>query len=207
MSVRGPLAAILLVGAAAAVAGPTAAELRGEAERGRALFTRKECARCHKPRGERGLGPPLEELRRRQGILELAGRLWNHAPAMLGVFEHEKLEWPRLGTPEMADLVAYLQADPARDPAPNLPRGQVLLVQRGCLKCHRLRGEGGAVGIEFTEYPGGYESPVVWAASIWNHSPRMAGQAAQIGVLYPRFTGEEMADLFGFLRSVAAPSR
>jgi len=207
MSVRGPLAAILLVGAAAAVAGPTAAELRGAAERGRALFTSKECARCHKPRGERGLGPPLEELRRRQGILELAGRLWNHAPAMLGVFEYEKLEWPRLSTPEMADLVAYLQADPARDPAPNLPRGQVLLVQRGCLKCHRLRGEGGALGIELTTYPGGYEFPVVWAASIWNHSPRMAGQAAQIGVLYPRFTGEEMADLFGFLRSVAAPSR
>ena len=206
MSVRGLLGAMLLVGAAAAVAGPTAAELRGEAERGRALFTRKECARCHKPRGERGLGPPLEELRRRQGILELAGRLWNHAPAMLGVFEHEKLEWPRLGTPEMADLVAYLQADPARDPAPNLPRGQVLLVQRGCLKCHRLRGEGGAVGIEFTEYPGGYESPVVWAATIWHHSPRMAGHAAQMGVLYPRFTGEEMTNLFGFLKSVAVPS-
>ena len=207
MSVRGPLAAILLVGAAAAVAGPTAAELRGEAERGRALFTRKECARCHKPRGERGLGPPLEELRRRQGILELAGRLWNHAPAMLGVFEYEKLEWPRLSTPEMADLVAYLQADPARDPTPDLSAGQVTLVRKGCLKCHRLRGEGGAVGIEFTEYHGGYESPVAWATTIWNHSPRMAGHTARLGVLYPRFTGEEMANLFGFLRSVGAPSR
>jgi hypothetical protein len=35
----------------------------------------------------------------------------------------------------------------------------------------------------------------------------MARQAAQIGVLYPRFTGEEMTNLFGFLKSVAAPSQ
>ena len=207
MSARQLLAAILLVGGALAVAGPAAAERRGDDERGGALFASKECARCHKPRGERALGPPLEELRRRQGMLELAGRLWNHAPAMLGVLEYEKLEWPRISALEMADLMAYLQADPARDPTPDLSAGQATLVRKGCLKCHRLRGEGGTLGIELTTYPGGYESPVVWAASIWHHSPRMAGQAAQIGVLYPRFAGEEMANLFGFLKSVAAPTR
>jgi cytochrome c2 len=207
MSARQLLAAILLVGGALAVAGPTAAELRGDDERGRALFTSKECVRCHKPRGERALGPPLEELRRRQGMLELAGRLWNHAPAMLGVLEWQKLEWPRISAPEMADLMVYLQADPTRDPAPNLSAGQATLVRKGCLKCHRLRGEGGTLGIELTTYPGGYDSPVAWATGIWDHSPRMARQAAQIGVLYPRFTGEEMTNLFGFLESVAAPSQ
>ncbi|MBI4589004.1 MAG: hypothetical protein HY725_09210, partial [Candidatus Rokubacteria bacterium] len=55
-----------------AAAAPT-----GDAGRGRAVFEGKRCARCHLPRGELGVGPPLEELRRPQGAFELAGRLWN----------------------------------------------------------------------------------------------------------------------------------
>ncbi len=58
------------------------------------------------------------------------------------------------------------------------------------------------VEIEFTNYPGGYDFPVAWAASIWNHSPRMAKHAVGMGILYPRFTGDEMADLYGYLRNV-----
>ena len=102
----------------------------------------------------------------------------------------------------MADLMAYLDADPARDPAPDLPQGQALLVRKGCLKCHRFRGEGGQVGIELTKY-GGYESSVVWATAVWNHAPRMALEAQRMGFLHPRFSGEEMANLVGFLRSAA----
>jgi hypothetical protein len=106
----------------------------------------------------------------------------------------------------MADLLAYLQGDPSRDPAPDLFQGQVLLIRKGCLKCHRLRREGGSVGIELTKYQRGYQSPVAWATTIWNHSPRMAGHSARVGVLYPRFTGDEMVNLLGFLKSSAAAS-
>ncbi len=178
-----------------------------DAGRGRALFTEKQCARCHLPRGQHGVGPPLEELRRPQGAFELAGRLWNHAPVMFAVLQQERIEWPQITPAEMADLLAYLQADPARDPAPDLAQGQVLLLRKGCLKCHRLRGEGGSAGIDFTKYHGGYESPVAWATTVWNHSPRMAGHAARLGVLYPRFSGDEMVNLVGFLRSAAESSR
>jgi hypothetical protein len=106
----------------------------------------------------------------------------------------------------MADLLAYLQGDPSRDPTPDLFQGQVLLIRKGCLKCHRLRNEGGSVGVELTKDRGRYRSPIAWAATMWNHSPRMAGHAARMGLLYPRFAGEEMGNLFGFLKNAAAAS-
>jgi cytochrome c551/c552 len=203
------LVTILLGGGLCTPAGAAralASDGPGDASRGRAVFEEKACVRCHLPRGEsQGMGSALEVLRRPQGALQLAGRLWNHAPAMLATAEKEGRKWPDLTPERMVDLMAYLQADPARDPAPDLLQGQATLVRKGCLKCHRLHGEGGAVAIEFTTYHGRYESPVAWATTIWNHSPRMAGQAARLGVLYPRFSGDEMANLFGFLRSAAAP--
>ncbi len=194
-------------GAALAAADPpAAAQTPGDAPRGSAVFEQKQCARCHQPRGQGGTGPALEEIRRPQGALELAGRIWNHAPVMFALLKQQGLEWPQIGAAEMSDLMAYLQADRARDPTPDLQQGQVLLIRKGCLKCHRLRGEGGSVGIEFTRYPTGYQSPVAWATTIWNHSSRMAGHFERMGVLYPRFTGDEMVNLFGFLKGSAEVS-
>lgn len=201
------LMAILLSGGLLATSMQAAAEVPENMERGRVVFTSKKCSRCHAPRGQQGVGPALEELQRRQGILELTGRLWNHAPAMFEMLKREGLEWSQITVDEMADLMVYLQASPVWDPMPNLFAGQVILVRKGCLKCHRLRGEGGSVGTELTKYHGGYESPIVWAATVWNHSPRMAGHAERMGILYPRFTGEEMVNLFGFLRNVAGTSQ
>jgi cytochrome c551/c552 len=201
-----PLGLLLLsAGIALAVLGGVhaASEAPGDAERGQALFTAKQCVGCHMPRGEPGVGPAVEELRRLQGAWELTGRLWNHAPAMFTSLRRDGVAWPEISAAEMADLMAYLQADPSRDPTPDLFRGQIVLVRKGCLKCHRHRGEGGWVGIELTRYHGGYRSPVGWAAAVWKHAPRMAEEATSRGVLYPRFAGKEMGNLVGLLRSTA----
>ena len=186
-----------------AAAPPSGAQAPGDAERGRAVFSAKQCVRCHAAGAQQGGGPLVEQLRRPQGVYELAGRLWNHAPAMFVTLRQEGHAWPEISVTEMTDLMAYLQADAARDPAPDISRGQALLVRKGCLKCHRLRGEGGMVGVELTRARAGYESAVVWAATIWSHAPRMAEEASRMGALYPRFSGEEMGNLVGFLRSSA----
>ena len=86
----------------------------GNAEAGRVLFSDKACTGCHLPRGTPAAGPALEELRRPQGEMELAGRLWNHVPEMFAALAQRRAEWPRITVPEMADLMAYLQADAAR---------------------------------------------------------------------------------------------
>lgn len=203
-ALRRSSALLLAAGLAASLLGAVPpATAQGPAERGQALFTAKQCVRCHMPKGQPGVGPAVEELRRPQGAYELAGRFWNHAPAMFTTLRREGIAWPEISAAEMADLMAYLQADLSRDPAPDLFQGQVVLVRKGCLKCHRYRGEGGWVGIELTQYHAGYESPVAWAAAVWKHAPRMAEEATSRGVLYPRFAGKEMGNLVGLLRSTA----
>lgn len=182
---------------------PGAAETAGDAARGRGLFTEKRCARCHLPRGQRGVGPALEELRRPQGAVALAGRLWNHAPAMFTVLRQERIPWPEISAAEMAALMAYLEADPARDPTPDLSKGQATLIRKGCLKCHALRGEGGRVGPDLADRRGDYESAAVWASRMWTHTPRMAQTALEVGALYPRFADDEAGNLLGFLRREA----
>lgn len=198
---------VLLLGvtmAAAMLASPAHAQAPGDAGRGQTVFDTKHCARCHRPRGERAMGPSLEALRRPQGAYELAGRLWNHAPAMFAVLKLEGVEWPRISAAEMADLMAFLLADPARDPALDPSVGRALLVGKGCLKCHSYKREGGRVGPDLAERRASYAPAATWAATMWAHTPRMAATAIQQGVLYPRFSDDEMAQLLGFLRSPSA---
>ena len=179
------------------------AEPPGDAARGHETFAAKACARCHLPRGQDGVGPALEQLRRPQGAFALAGRLWNHAPAMFTVLKMENLQWPQISAAEMADLMAYLEADPARDPAPDTSKGQVMLLRKGCLKCHSLRGEGARLAPDLSAQRPAYESGVAWATRMWGHTPAMAAKAIEVGVLYPRFAEDEMLNLVAFLRSRA----
>ena len=194
----------LVLGAALCAGAPgrgAAAEAPGDAARGQNVFASRQCARCHVPRGQRGMGPALEEVRRPQGAYELTGRLWNHAPAMFTALKQEGVEWPRISAAEMVDLMAFLRADPKRDPPPDLPRGQVVLVSKGCLKCHSFRKEGGRVGPDLAERRAALAPAATWGAAVWAHTPRMAAAAIRVGVLYPRFAGDEMVNLLGFLRS------
>ena len=196
----------LALGAAAvllAVTSVARAEPTGDAARGRETFTAKACARCHVPRAQAGVGPALEQLRRPQGVFALAGRLWNHAPGMFTVLKIADLQWPQISAVEMADLMTYLEADPARDSAPDLSKGQLVLLRKGCLKCHSLRGEGGRLAPDLSGQRASYDSAVAWAVRMWQHTPAMAAKAMEIGVLYPRFAEDEMLNLVAFLRSRA----
>ena len=189
---------VLVVGRAAPVAGDPS-----DPEMGRVVFIEKQCARCHLPRGERGVGPALDVLRRPQGEMELAGRLWNHVPAMAAALDQNGFAWPPISSREMGDLMAYLRAEASRDPAPDLYKGQVALLRKGCLKCHSLRREGGRVEPDLAARRADYESAAAWAATMWTHTPRMAAMASERAVPYPRFSGDEMGNLLGFLRSAA----
>jgi cytochrome c551/c552 len=212
LSTRSPSGfALLLLGTAcaAAFAGAGVAAAAGDREAGRAVFTDKGCARCHVPRGSPGAGPALEDLQRPQGEMELAGRLWNHVPEMFAALAKDRSGWPRIAAGEMADLMAYLEAEPARDGQPDPFKGQLVLLRKGCLKCHSLAGEGGRVEPDLAEHRPDYESGAAWAAAMWTHTPAMAAMATRRAIPYPRFSGDEMGNLVGFLRHVAtdAPPR
>lgn len=197
---------VVVIGTVAAILGgePPAASGPPDPEAGRALFEAKHCGRCHLPRAGAGAGPALERLRRPQGQMQLAGRLWNHVPIMFTTLDRNGLEWPRITAAEMVHLMAFLGADPGRDPAPDVERGRVALMRKGCLKCHRFRGEGGAVEPDLADRRADYVSVPAWAAAMWAHTPAMAAMATRRGVPYPRFSGDEMGDLIGFLRQATA---
>lgn len=202
MRSRGRLTALLLGAALTVVTLLPGSGIGGapEAARGEKVFTLKHCARCHRARGQESLGPPREELIRPQGAYELAGRIWNHAPAMFTVLGREGLAWPRISEDEMADLMTYLGADPRRDPQPDLYQGQATLVRKGCLKCHPFRGEGGRFGPDLAKQRRYYAPPPRWAATLWDHAPAMAKASLEREVLFPTFSGDEMANLVEYLR-------
>lgn len=194
-------AALVIAGLWAPVGGARAGGSSADVPRRQDIFTTKQCARCHLPAGQPGVGPPLERLRSVQGAYAFAGRLWNHVPSMFTVLAQEKVAWPRIEPAEMASLMTYLGVDPTRDPAPDRLRGQGLLLSKGCLKCHAYRGEGARIGPDLAERRADYAPASTWAATVWRHTPTMAAVAMQRGVLYPRFAGDEMTDLIGFLRA------
>lgn len=177
--------------------------------KGRRVFEAKQCAQCHVAGGRAGGGPPLEVIRRPQGAWELTGRFWNHVPAMFTALAASGVPWPQLTPDDVAALMTYLAATPEADPKPEPGRGLSVLVQKGCLKCHALRGEGARIAPDLAAPRGAFDSPAAWATRIWSHTPVMASAAMQRGVLYPRFSGHEMAQLVGYLRSVggAPPTR
>jgi cytochrome c2 len=135
--------------------------------------------------------------------MELAGRLWNHLPAMFASMAGRGAAWPEISVGEMGDLMAYLQADTKRDPKPDVVKGQQLVLKKGCLKCHSLRREGGPVRPDLAEQRSDYASAASWAATMWTHTPRMAAMASRQGVAYPRFADDEMVNLVGFLRQAS----
>lgn len=178
----------------------SAEPLQGDRERGRRLFEVKGCIDCHAPPGKpKEIGPPLIELQRKQGLYQLAGRLWNHVPAMQQEFEQRGKAWPTLSRKEMADLATWLMANPVADPEGSAVRGQVLLLKKGCLKCHAFFGEGAGVGPDLSRYPY-YDSPLDWLINVWDHAAKMRAKAEELEVPYPRFEPDEMVDLVEFLK-------
>jgi cytochrome c2 len=180
-----------------------ASSSKADDSKGRRVFDDKECSRCHVP-GGRSSGPPLEELRRPQGEWELTGRLWNHVPGMFTALSASSVPWPRFTPDEVADLMTYLTASPDADAKPNPARGRTLLVQKSCLKCHALHGEGGRIAPDFAGLTAAFASPTVWAARVWAHTPTMALEATKRGIPYPRFGDREMVHLIAYLKSVGA---
>ncbi len=182
---------------------PSRAAVPGDAREGWKLFTIKGCIRCHAVQGQGGkVGPDLSRRRLPQTPSGLAALLWNHGSRM-------QEEMPRrLGVPpptfkgtEVSDLVAYLYFigffDPPGDPA----RGRAVFGSKGCVRCHAVGGRGGTVGPDLARSQA-VLSPVEAARLMWNHAPFMEARMKELGISWPTFEGDDMADLLAYLASL-----
>jgi mono/diheme cytochrome c family protein len=181
----------------------------GDAARGKLLFTRKGCIRCHSI-GDTGgsAGPNLRDISPVVTPIFWSQTMWNHAPAMETRMRQLDMAWPQFEGEEMNDLLAFVRherAGPENEsgllPA-NPGRGWALFRQKGCISCHAIRGKGGTAGLDL-----GSDRPLPrtltqMAGRMWNHSPEMWATMQAKGIERPTFKGQEMADLIAFLYSV-----
>ncbi|MBM3758346.1 MAG: c-type cytochrome, partial [Acidobacteria bacterium] len=180
---------------------------RGEAGRGKALFTAKKCTNCHDltPGVDSGKpGPPLSEWPALSNQIQWMENLWNHSGGILAALEKSGNKWPILTPQEMTDLLVYIRSLPQhRKEKPALvledPEiGEQVFTARSCGVCHTVGAkEAGKLDLlasakssyTFTEL----------SVRMWNHLPRMRKQAAWAGIPFPAFSENEMSQLLAYL--------
>jgi len=76
----------------------------GNADRGKKVYTEKNCATCH----DSGTAPKLAKGKDGHSQITMVSALWGHGPRMLELMTEKKLTWPQITAPQMSDLIAYL---------------------------------------------------------------------------------------------------
>jgi mono/diheme cytochrome c family protein len=200
----------ILIAAALSVAFGSAApaedgELPSNPFVGRQLFISKGCNQCHAIWGEGGsLGPDLGQVGVFHSVMELAGVLWNHSPQMIEKMRERHIARPGISPEEMGNLAAFLYFLNYFDPPGDAREGERLFSADGCVRCHRLGGQGGGVGPPLDGLAA-FSSPLALAGAMWRHGPQMAERMKALDVARPKFTDREITHLFAYVRQ-AAPS-
>jgi mono/diheme cytochrome c family protein len=196
----------LLLLAVAVAAGAPATALAGERAapdpvEGSRVFVSKGCVGCHAVDGEGGkVGPDLGRISSGRTLLGMAAVMWNHSPRMTERIKETKVARPKLTPEEMASLFAFLTYTGYLGTPGDPPRGADLFRDRSCVRCHAVGGAGGTVGPGLDRFKR-YISPIVLAAAMWNHGPKMQTVMQQAGIARPQLTGEDIAHLLAYIRS------
>ncbi len=76
--------------------------------------------------------------------------------------------------------------------------GRRLFVERDCVRCHSIWGNGGTLGPDFALVGAG-RSLQQLAGLFWNHTPRMIETVQDKGFDWPVFTESELADIISYI--------
>jgi mono/diheme cytochrome c family protein len=182
--------------------------LRADFSRGWQVFRDKSCAACHSVKDEAGrIGPELGPGRELPAtILELAGSMWNHSPAMLRQMEHLHIQRAVFRKQEMADLLAFLYSFRYAEPGGSPKVGEVLFAGRGCSHCHGVRGQGTAQAPALRGRGKNYTA-VTMATALWRHGPAMYRRAQDLGMSWPLLVESDVGDLITFLNTAPENER
>ncbi len=153
---------------------------------GQALFQSKGCEGCHS--GKLALAPRLKG----KTLTDIAADMWSHEPRM-------PTAPAPMNTAEMRDLTSFLWAEQFFEAAGNPAAGRRVFTAKHCAECHESAA-GGAPRLTGT--PRSFSGAAIVSA-LWHHGPQMLDQMKAKGVNWPRFQGNEMADLIAYLNSAA----
>jgi mono/diheme cytochrome c family protein len=172
---------------------------------GRRIFEAKGCVGCHSVRevvGVAQVGPDLGRSGSWRDVMQFAGSLWNHTPAMSVKMHEHGMERPAISPAEMAKLVAYLFVARFFDEPGSVARGREVFEQRSCAHCHQLGGRGGTVGPRLDEL-GEYVSSSFMAEALWNHGPDMAAKMAEQNLVRSNLEDDDVANIVAYIRGDA----
>jgi mono/diheme cytochrome c family protein len=172
----------------------------GDPIAGQRLFAAKGCVRCHAGRGAGGrIGPDLGRTTG-DSYYDIASMMWNHSGGMRRKMEEFRVPLPRFEADELSDLISFLYFLNYFDEPGDQRAGKVLFTEKHCIRCHRVGAEGGEGGPALDTIPRG-TSPLRIAEALWNHGPAMMSAIEEAGLEVPEFVGNEIIDLFAFVRS------
>ncbi|KPK82607.1 MAG: hypothetical protein AMS25_01790 [Gemmatimonas sp. SM23_52] len=170
---------------------------------GSEVFRAKGCGECHAVNGLGAtVGPDLGRIARRRSFHELAATLWNHIPLMADFMQERGITHPEMDAREAADLIGFLFTLDYFDAPGDVDLGKDLFTEKSCFVCHRVDVFGGEVGPNL-DFLGQYGSPILVAATMWNHGAPMADSMKARGIKRPLFQPGELVDLIAYLQSVA----
>ncbi len=173
----------------------------GNISTGRHLFSTKGCARCHSV----GRAVPgkvaLDSMKIYVSPIHLAEVMWNHSTLMHERGIRKGIRLPSFSDNEFADLTAYIRGASSlktEDKIYSYPgspvRGEQLFKSKGCYYCHVEKPIGPTLDRMKAD-----QSVTEIAGAMWNHSGKMASTMKKMGLKYPSFTGDEMADVISYL--------
>lgn len=179
---------------------------RGEAIRGKELFTTKRCASCHdlNPTEGGGIAPPVSEWSGVGNAIVWAEQLWNHSAAMERMMAERGMGWPTFSEQEMVDLLVYLQNLPsARGETRRLEiaapeTGRAVFAAKRCDTCHTVDAHDATMNSlggrlkDFNTLSG-------FTAAMWNHAHELRGTLAGSANEPVTISTSEMRELVSYL--------
>jgi mono/diheme cytochrome c family protein len=179
----------------------------GDSARGERLFETQQCVRCHSINGRGGrIAPDLgRRIGRNLTPAQLAGTLWNHAPAMWSEMQRQGVEPPRMSTEDVADLYAFFYSARFFDQPGDAGRGKEAFRKYRCAECHGIsQGEGDAPPVVAWRSLG---SPVGLAEAMWNHAKSMRSEFSRRGYRWPEISSQDLTDIYVYLSRHPSISR
>ncbi len=181
----------------------------GNESQGKKLLKSKGCVTCHKFGGLGGnIGPDISAIRDYMSPIKLVESLWNHGPHMIEIFREYNVKRPQFKGNEIVHLAAAIRSfmSPERAPSSDFVfgdpvKGKALAEDKGCMRCHSVRGTGGSLGPDFAEIDFEYSVTQI-AGKMWNHGPQMWNIMKQENIKFPIFAKGEIADVIAFIYGI-----
>lgn len=177
----------------------------GDSKSGKSIFHEKKCGQCHSVGALGGIfAPSFNQFGGVMSPVLIAQRMWNHAPSMRKMLLSSGISAPVLSGKEVTDLLTFIRsvAKDGNNPkvyalSGNPEKGKGVF-QKKCAGCHSVHGKGGKRAPDFAELRL-RKSVGDIAATMWNHSGKMAQTAARNGIPFPYLNGNDMADLIAYI--------